>query len=203
MDILSAGGLLLLPIIVCGLLSAFIVIERVFYFRAIDRRDEELEKSLDLAFAKYDYVTAETLCTSAETPLGIVLKKAIQSKKKLAEADMREVVQNEMDLVVPMFDRWIGFLSTIANVAMLLGLLGTVIGNIRAFSVLGEGGSLLNQEILAEAIAQSLVTTAAGLIVAIPTFVAFGFLSRASEKRISEMERFVTTILLKLTGRLV
>lgn len=202
MNIFSAGGWLLLPIIACGLASAFIVIERFFYFRATDRRDAELCKSLDLAFSRYDIISAESLCSNADTPLGIVLRKAIQSKK-LTEADMREVVQNELDSVVPMYDRWIGFLGTIANAAMLLGLLGTVVGNIRAFGVLGDGGPMLNQEVLAEAIAQSLVTTAAGLIVAIPTFVASGFLNRESERRISEMERFVTMTLLKLTGRLV
>ncbi len=202
MDIFSAGGIFLIPIIVCGLVSAFIIIERFVYFRAIDRRDAELCTNLDRAFARYDYLSAESLCTSAETPMGIVLKKAIQSKK-LTESDMREVVQNELDRVVPMFDRWIGFLGTVANVAMLLGLLGTVCGNISAFGVLGATGSMINQEILAEAIAQALVSTAAGLIVAIPTFVASSFLNRASEKRIADMERFVTTILLKLTGRMV
>jgi biopolymer transport protein ExbB len=86
---------------------------------------------------------------------------------------------------------------------MLLGLLGTVLGNISAFNVLGGGGSLLNQEALSLGIARSLVTTAAGLIVAIPTLVFNSFLNSIIDVRIAELEKFISSTLLRLTGRIL
>lgn len=202
MNIFTAGGIILIPIILCGLISAFIIIERFVYFHSIEKRDNQLKKDVDIYLTRHDYLTAETSAAATGTPTGLVLKKAIQSKK-LIESDMREVVQNELDSVVNMFERWVTMLPTVANVAMLLGLLGTVIGNISAFNVLGSGGSLLNQETLAEGIAQSLVTTAAGLIVAIPTLIFNSFLNNIIDKRISELEKFISATLLRLTGRIL
>jgi biopolymer transport protein ExbB len=202
MNIFTAGGILLVPILLCGLFSAFIIIERFVYFHSIEKRDNQLKKDVDIYLTKHDYATAETSASAAGTPTGIVLKKAVQSKK-LIESDMREVVQNELDSVVPMFERWTTLLPTLANVAMLLGLLGTVLGNISAFNVLGGGGSLLNQEALSLGIARSLVTTAAGLIVAIPTLVFNSFLNSIIDVRIAELEKFISSTLLRLTGRIL
>ncbi len=202
MNIFTAGGVLLIPILLCGLFSAFIIIERFVYFHSIEKRDVQLKKDVDIYLTKHDYSMAETSASSSGTPTGIVLRKAVQSKK-LIEADMREVVQNELDSVIPMYERWITLLPTLANVAMLLGLLGTVLGNISAFNVLGGGGSLLNQEALSLGIAQSLVTTAAGLIVAIPTLIFNSFLNNIIDIRISELEKFISATLLRLTGRIL
>lgn len=202
MNIFSAGGIILIPIVLCGLFSAFIVIERFFYFHSIGKRDEQLKKDVDIYLTRHDYTTAESSASASGTPTGLVLKKAIQSKK-LIEADMREVVQNEIDSVVPLFERWTNLLPTLANAAMLLGLLGTVIGNITAFNVLGNGGSLVNQETLASGIAQSLISTAAGLIVAIPTLICNSFLNNIIDRRIAELEKFISATLLRLTGRIL
>lgn len=202
MSIFTAGGIVLIPIIICGLIAAFIVVERFVYFRAIDKRDEKFKKDIDIYLTRHDYLSAESASSNADTPTAQVIKKAIQSKK-LIEADMREMVQCELDVVVPQFEHWIGFLGTVANAAMLFGLLGTVIGIIEAFGVLGDGGGILNQESLALAIAHALVTTAAGLCVAIPSFVFSSFLEKIVDSKISEMERFVTGTVLRLTGRIL
>lgn len=202
MNIFSAGGILLIPIFLCGLISAFIIIERFVYFHRVEKIDVQLKKDVDLYLSRHDYTTAEAAASASGTPTGMVLRKAVQSKK-LIEADMREVVQNELDSVVQSYEHLTTMLPTVANAAMLFGLLGTVIGNISAFNVLSGGGSLLNQETLARGIAESLVTTAAGLIVAIPTLVFNSFLNNIIDRRISELEKFISTTLLRLTGRIL
>lgn len=201
MNIFTVGGIVLIPIILCGLFSAFIIIERFVYFHSIKKRDDKFKKDLDIYLIRHDYISAESASSNADTPTSQVIKKAIQSKK-LIEADMREMVQSELDIVVSLFEHWIGFLGTIANTAMLLGLLGTVIGIIQAFGILGTG-AVLNQETLAESISTALITTAAGLCVSIPTLIFSSFLNKIVDRKISEMERFVTSVVLRLTGRIL
>jgi len=83
----------------------------------------------------------------------------------------------------------------------LLGLLGTVTGNIKAFGVLGGGGTMGDPSLLASAIAEALVTTVAGLCVSIPSVIFHNYFVSRVNRRLVEMEARVTSVLLRLTGR--
>ena len=83
----------------------------------------------------------------------------------------------------------------------MLGLLGTVTGNIKAFGVLGAGGTMGDPALLATAISEALVTTVAGLIVSIPSVVFHNYFISRVNHRLVEMEAKVTEVLVKLTGR--
>ena len=83
----------------------------------------------------------------------------------------------------------------------MLGLLGTVTGNIKAFGVLGAGGTMGDPTLLAGAIAEALTTTVAGLCVSIPSVIFHNFFVSRVNRRIVEMESRVTEVLLKLSGR--
>ena len=119
----------------------------------------------------------------------------------MQEADMREMVQTKMDSVIPQFEHLLTLLGTIANISTLLGLFGTVTGNIRAFGILGGGGSMGDPAVLAGAIAEALMTTAAGLFVAIPSLVFHNFFVNRVNHAITDMQAQVTAALLRLTGR--
>ena len=93
-------------------------------------------------------------------------------------------------------------MGTIANISTLLGLLGTVTGNIKAFGVLGAGGTMGDPTLLAGAIAEALTTTVAGLCVSIPSVIFHNFFVSRVNRRIVEMESRVTEVLLKLSGRI-
>ena len=127
----------MIPILICGIFATYIIIERLVYFASVQKRDKELRKNLEEVLASNDFSAAETFCTQAGTPLAHVARKAIGCRK-LTEDDMREIVQCEIDAVAPQFDHWLTLLSTIANISTLLGLFGTVTGNIKAFGVLGQ-----------------------------------------------------------------
>ena len=199
-ETLKSGGILIIPIIVCGILATFIIIERCIYFASIKKRDEKLMQNVNSSLAVGDYESCSSACVEADTPMSQVIKKAIDCRR-YEERDIRDLVEAEMDFVVPRFEHFITPLGTIANISTLLGLLGTVTGNIKAFGVLGGGGPMGDPALLAGAIAEALVTTVAGLSVSIPSVIFHNYFVSRVNRRIVEMEAHVTSVVLKLTGR--
>ena len=132
--------------------------------------------------------------------MAMVIKKAIDCRH-YEERDLRDTVEAEMDLVIPKFEHLVTPLGTIANISTLLGLLGTVTGNIKAFGVLGGGASMGDPALLAGSIAEALVTTVAGLCVSIPAVIFHNYFVSRVNKRIVEMESVVTSVVLRLSGR--
>ena len=140
------------------------------------------------------------MCRESETPTSNVILKAIQSRD-LEERDLREIVETQMDLEVPTYEHLITTLGTIANISTLLGLLGTVTGNIKAFGVLGAGGTMGDPALLAGAIAEALVTTVAGLCVSIPSLIFNNFFISQVNHKIIEMQTIATQIIFKVLGK--
>ncbi len=199
-ETLKSGGILMIPIIICGILSTYIIIERCIYFISIKTRDKDLVRNITGALSVGDYERCSASCAQADTPLAQVISRAFDCRH-YDERDLRDMVDAELDLAVPRLEHLLTPLGTIANIATLLGLLGTVTGNIKAFGVLGAGGSMGDPAILASAIAEALVTTVAGLCVSIPSLIFHNFFISRVNKTIVEMEAHVTTVVLKLTGR--
>ncbi len=197
---LKSGGPLIIPIIICGIISTFIIIERCLYFYNIKKRDEKLRADLDSTITSGNFEAAVVACVQADTPFSQVAKKAIENRC-YDEKDLREITEAEVDSVVPKLEHLLTPLGTISNIATLLGLLGTVTGNIKAFGVLGNGGTMGDPSLLASSIAEALVTTVAGLCVAIPSVIFHNYFVSRVNHRIVEMESAVTTLLLKITGR--
>ena len=199
-QILKNGGILMVPIIACGFIVVFIVIERLHYFFTVKKREETFSDDIDAAIAKGDYTVAENLCNNAAPPCAFVVKDAIKCRG-LDEQDLKEYVQTKMDLAVPKFEHLLSALGTISNVATLLGLLGTVTGNIKAFGVLGNGGTMGDPALLASSIGEALVTTVAGLIVAIPAIIFHSYFNSLVNHSIKSMELTVTRVMFRLTGK--
>ena len=197
---IRAGGFIMLPIILCGIAATFIIIERCFYFYVTKKRDVKLMYDLNSYLDSENYDSAAISCAEADTPCSQVVKKALDCRR-WDEKDMKDAVEAEMSVVVPRFEHLLTPLGTISNIATLLGLLGTVTGNIKAFGVLGAGGTMRDPAILAGAIAEALVTTVAGLIVSIPSVIFYNYFISRVNRRIAEMENNVTNVVIKLTGR--
>ena len=197
---IRAGGFIMLPIILCGIAATFIIIERCFYFYVTKKRDVKLMYDLNSYLDSENYDSAAIRCAEADTPCSQVVKKALDCRR-WDEKDMKDAVEAEMSVVVPRFEHLLTPLGTISNIATLLGLLGTVTGNIKAFGVLGAGGTMGDPAILAGAIAEALVTTVAGLIVSIPSVIFYNYFISRVNRRIAEMENNVTNVVIKLTGR--
>ena len=103
--------------------------------------------------------------------------------------ELREIVQEAGQLEVPKLERFLGVLATLAFLTPLLGLLGTVTGMIDAFGIIASNGGYATVTELSAGIYKSLLTTAAGLVVATPTFVAYSYLSSRVNTMMHDMER--------------
>ncbi len=199
-EMLKSGGFLMLPIAFCAIIATFIIIERSIYFNTIRKNDKKLMRSVKKFIFEKKYLDAQKVCTSIATPTAQVIQKAVQCRN-WDEKDFNAAVEAEMTAVIPQFEHLLTALSTIANISTLLGLLGTVTGNIKAFGVLGAGGSMGNPALLAGSIAEALVTTAAGLAISIPSLIFSNYFVSRVSRRTTEMESNVTEIAVMLLGR--
>ncbi|MDQ2866908.1 MAG: MotA/TolQ/ExbB proton channel family protein [Verrucomicrobiota bacterium] len=187
-EYLQKGGLLMWPILICSILSIAVFGERLFYLHRATIHVGEFLKGLANLIQRRNF--AEALHESAGTPgpVARVIHAAIL-RHDSSRAELREIVQEAGQLEVPKLERMLGVLATIAFVAPLLGLLGTVTGMIDAFGMIASNGGYATVTELSAGIYKSLLTTAAGLVVATPTFVAYSYLSSRINTMMHDMER--------------
>lgn len=194
-----SGGIIMLPIILCGVIATFIIIERCYYFYVTKKRDLKLMYDLNSLIDSRCFDDAIETCKNCQTPTAVAAKKAIECRN-WEERDLKDAVEAEMSSVVPRYEHLLTPLGTISNIATLLGLLGTVTGNIKAFNVLGSG-TTGDPAALAGAIAEALVTTVAGLVVSIPSLIFYNYFTSRMNRRICEMEGNITNLVIRLLGR--
>ena len=199
-ELLIKGGPVMIPIGLCALTATVIVVERLFFFRSIGREDSRLIAKVRPAVSEGRFDDAAKACASSESPLARLFLAGIEHRH-LPEADIKEAVMNAANREVPRVERFMTALGTIANISTLLGLLGTVTGNIRAFGVLASTGAMGNPALLAGAIAEALITTAAGLIISIPATVFYNYLVSRANKTIVDMESSVGDLVLSIGVR--
>src|SRR5947207_6457639 len=176
------------PILVCSIISIAVFAERLFYFHRATIHVGEFLKGLSNLIQRGNF--AEALHESAGTPgpVARVIHAAI-IRHDAPRAELREIVQGAGQLEVLKLERLLGVLATLAFLAPLLGLLGTVAGMIGAFGTISSNGGYATVTELSSGIYKSLLTTAAGLVVATPTFVAYSYLSSRVNAMMHEMER--------------
>lgn len=172
-ELIRAGGWLMLPIILCSIISVAIILER---FWALRRKRVMPSKDFENIHAwadqhELDQKHIEALRNSS--PTGRILAAALDNRHRSREI-IKEVVQDTGRHVIHELEKYLNTLGTIAGVSPLLGLLGTVIGMISVFSAIITYG-VGDPTHLAGGISQALITTAAGLTVAIPTYFFYRF----------------------------
>ncbi|MBV1789201.1 MotA/TolQ/ExbB proton channel family protein [Marinobacterium sp. D7] len=186
-ELIRAGGWLMVPIIGCSILALAIVTERF-----ITLRDSRVVPKGLLAqvweLVRSGEMTPERMRSiKHESPLGAIVVAGLNSSAHGREV-MKESIQEAATLVVHELERFLNSLGTIAAIAPLLGLLGTVIGMIKVFTEIMMQGTG-NANVLAGGISEALITTAAGLSVAIPTLVLHRYFQRKVDTLVLTMEQ--------------
>lgn len=169
MELMKAGGWLMLPIIACSVVATAIVLERLWTLRRRRIMPNHLVARI-WQWHRQKQLTPERIAqVRGGSPLGRMLTAGLINRYHSREV-MKEAINDAGRQVVAELERYLNTLGTIASVTPLLGLLGTVIGMIDVFTVIMDAG-VGNPGVLAGGISKALVTTAAGLSVAIPTLM--------------------------------
>ena len=198
-DFLAAGGFMMIPILICAVLALYIIIDRLRYYGTIKKKDSELIKHVNAMIERRDFEHADFTCGQAATPCAMVMQKTIQFRN-YPDTDVKDAVNTEINRQLPELEHFLTALATIANISTLLGLLGTVLGTIDVFHVISSG-IIANQPQLVQAFAKSLVTTAAGLFVSVPSNLFYNCFVASVNKNIAKMESISSDIMIRLSGR--
>ncbi len=185
-ELVKAGGWLMWPIIACSVVSLAIVLERFWTLRRsrvmpsyLLRQIWQLHKDGQLGMADLGKL-------KASSPLGRILAAGLVNREHSKEV-MKESIEEVGRQVVHELESYLNTLGTIASISPLLGLLGTVIGMIKVFSVIVTAG-VGDPAVLAGGISEALITTAAGLSVAIPTLMFHRYFMGLVDKLVLGME---------------
>lgn len=176
MELLVQGGWVMIPILICSVLAITIFIERLLRFYLINRTDPyaTFEKVWQLV-KKDDVAGALSICEEKKNPIVKVVA-ACLSHYEEDIVDIEEAVNHEGSKSIQSLEKNVRGLAIIAHTSPLLGLLGTIIGIIKAFIRVEAVGGKVDVSVLAGGIWEALLTTAFGLAVAIPSFLMYHYL---------------------------
>jgi biopolymer transport protein ExbB len=189
LEIVLAGGWFMWPILLCLVIATGIIGERVWTLQHRRVMPADLTRRI-WALVEAGQVNDKVIAAlEVNSPLGRLLATGLANRHRPREA-MMDRIEDTGRHVAHELDRFLNTLGTIAGVAPLLGLLGTVTGIIRAFSAIHEGG-LGDPRLLSGGISEALICTAAGLCVAIPSYVAFRYLRGKVDGIVVQIEKDV------------
>ncbi len=197
-ELVQAGGWLMVPILLCSIISAAICIERFWTLRATQIVPKNLLVQVWNWIRSNEMDNKKLRELRAGSPLGQILAAGISNHKRGRE-QMKESIEEVAGHVVHEMERYLNTLGTVAAVTPLLGLLGTVIGMIKVFTAIKLEGTG-NAAVLAGGISEALITTAAGLSVAIPSLFFFRFFQRRVDELVITMEQEALKLVEVLNG---
>jgi biopolymer transport protein ExbB len=186
LEVLQAGGWLMLPILACSVAAMAIVLERLWTLRRRRIMPDKLVNEVFQLHARQQLTSERIAQIRDGSPLGRMLTAGLVNRNHSREV-MKEAINDSGRQVVAEMERYLNTLGTIAAVTPLLGLLGTVIGMIDVFGVIMDAG-VGNPGVLAGGISKALITTAAGLSVAIPALMFHRYLDSRVTKLTIAME---------------
>jgi len=187
-QMMQRGGPLMVVLFVCSVVALGVFIERMFYYKRSRMNVSEYLAGVLALVRRQSYREAIVRCEEGHGPIVSVVRTAIY-KRHLAPGELREVVREIAQLEIPHLEANLSLLATIGYVAPLLGLLGTVTGMIEAFVQINRTSGTASVGDLSQGIYLALITSAAGLVVAIPCYLAHNFLVAQVHSIVADMER--------------
>lgn len=184
------GGFFMYPIVAVFALGLAIIVERYIYLSKTSRSTRSMWSQLVPMLKANDYKRALQLIETSKTPLSMVLaygfsQRAANKRRETIEAAMEEGMMDAM----PDITQRTHYLASFANIATLLGLLGTIIGLIQAFTAVATADPAAKAELLSASISVAMNTTALGLITAIPLLLAHSYLVTKTSRLIDSLEK--------------
>lgn len=198
-DFVVKGGVLMIPIALCSIIALAIFLERLWSLRRSRVIPRDFLIEIEDLIRREKIPEAVTRCRKDNSSMANIIVAGIRNfgkRREIVKESIEEIGRREAATL----ERYINVVGTIAAISPLLGLLGTVVGMIKAFNVISIQG-VGNPSSLAGGISEALITTAAGLVVAIPTFVLYRYLANKADALIVEMEEHSIRMVDLLKGR--
>lgn len=200
---MQKGGPVMWVIALCSVVAFAVVIERFWQLRKARIDTGRFMNEVSNLLKRNRVMEAIDMCNQTPGPISQVMKAGIL-KHDRSRPEIREAIEDAAVGEVPLLERNLSVLATVAHIAPLLGLLGTVVGMVRAFQVIEQKATALqpvNPRDLAGGIWEALLTTVFGLCVAIPTYVAYNYLVNRVNGFILDMEKSATDLVNLLSAR--
>jgi biopolymer transport protein ExbB len=186
-ELITQGGPLIFLLLGCSLLAVAIFLERFFHLHRSTVVVQDLLQGVGNLVNRKNYVEALTVSAGTPGPVARVMKAALM-RHEAPRDELKAIVQEAGQLEVPRLERHLTVLVAIAYISPLIGLLGTVLGLVDTFLPVAQHGFVTATE-MSRGIYRSLVTSAAGIAVAIPAYVLYAYLSAIVKHFMHDMER--------------
>jgi biopolymer transport protein ExbB len=198
-ELLTHGGAMMWLLLVAGAVGAVVFVERLLHYRREQINSLEFLNGVRNVLKRENVVEAISICDATPGPVARLVKTAILNRDRGREG-MREALEEAGLVEVPRLEEKLNLLATIAQIAPIMGLLGTVLGFIDVFRVLQQEGVAAPASQLAGGVWQALVCTGAGLAVAIVCYAAYNYLVSRVDNIVLDMEKSSTEVLNLLAG---
>lgn len=185
-SVIVKGGWLMAPILLCSVIALAITIERFYNLREPKIHPQDFVTKMKKLLNQRKINEAIAICSNSFSPISRIMETGIL-KIGSCRDEIKEAIEHAGKRESSNLRKYLAVLATIAGISPLLGLLGTVTGMIKAFQVIAVKG-VGHPTALAGGISEALITTAAGLVVAIPTLVAHNYFFKQANSYILEME---------------
>ena len=193
---LVRGGIMMIPLAICSILGLAIIIEKTLSLRRKKVIVPEIVNVLDNIKGLNDIGLALAICEKHEGSFANIIKVGLENRN-LPKDEIKEALNDQGRQEVHVLERGLVMLETIAGIAPLMGLLGTVIGILGVFNVISELG-VGQAAALSGGISEALITTITGLSIGIPAVVVFNFFTNKAEGLILEIEKYSSALLNKV-----
>jgi len=194
-SIVREGGVLMIPILFCSIVLLVFVIERLFYLRRARIIPRPFVRGVieQLEQQQLDRDEALVLCEENGSPIAELFTAALKKWGRPA-VEVEQAILDAGERVTSQLRKYLRLFNAISNLSPLLGLLGTVLGMIDAFNSIAQADAMGRPELLASGIGAALLTTAAGLCVAIPAYAAYAFFVGRTDKLTLEMDALAQSV---------
>ncbi|NLK07850.1 MAG: MotA/TolQ/ExbB proton channel family protein [Firmicutes bacterium] len=200
LDMIIRGGPVMVPLLLCSVLMVAVCLERLFYLWRSRIDTEDLMDDIKLALQQGKILESMQIAKKARGPVAAVLAAGIAHYDK-DKAHIRERLEEVAHEEVFRMERRLGMLDVLITIAPLLGLLGTVTGIIKSFQVITAVGGMEDPLALSGGIAEALVTTAVGLIIAIPGMIVYSYLASLIDRFVADINKRSSELLVILEMR--
>lgn len=192
--LLAHGGIMFWMIMMASSVAIVVVIERLLHYHRAQINSTEFLIGVKNVLKRDNVVEAISICDATPGPVARLVKAAILARDRGREG-VREALEEAGMMEVPRLEERLNLLATIAQISPLMGLLGTTLGFIRIYSAMEEQGSYAHGSMLSGGIWQALISTAAGLAVAIFAYAAYNYLVSRVNSIVLDMEKTSTEVL--------